>query len=710
MRYRKSIHLRWLAASAAVFAATQITYAQVEFDEVVVTTGFRQEPLTESVGSVAVIDSGIIEVRAAEHLETVLTSAANVTLTSGSSRSRFVQIRGVGDLEQFVDPKHFPSVGVSFDGIDLGGLVSAAMLFDVEQIDVLRGPQGTAFGASALAGQIDIRSRAPADTFDAHLDAGLGDYGTASFGFAAGGALAQGLSGRIALQRNRSDGYIDNAWLGRDDTNGREESTLRARLRFSPSDRSEVDVTGLRFESDNGYDAFSLDNTRVTLSDEPGRDDLDLTAIGVVARIGLDSGAAIEARTSWLDSETDYGFDEDWTFVGICDGTLCDPVFDFFSNADRYQRRRTDRALDVRWLGEAGSRRARPVRYVIGVYAQDRDESLDRQYYGPFASSYASSRVAVYGQVQAGLSERLELTVGYRRERFDDDYRDSNAFASASDDSISSGEMALGIEVTERVSMYATLARGNKPGGVNTEGSSVRPFVQPRFQDFLDSRLVIRRESLTSLELGVKTRLARQRLGMRAALFRMERDDAQLESWFWDPVNFLWVGVLDNADGSNTGAELELDFAVTGNWMLRASLGVLDTEVDSLTTFDLDLDNFVVRDGIEQAKAPSWTAYLGSEWLIGSDWRIAVDLDASDAHRFGYYHDATIPGATRFNASLTRTIGATELALWARNLLDEDYAVHGLYFGNDPRKGWVPESYRQPGEPRVVGLSLRHVF
>ncbi len=62
------------------------------------------------------------------------------------------------------------------------------------------------------------------------------------------------------------------------------------------------------------------------------------------------------------------------------------------------------------------------------------------------------------------------------------------------------------------------------------------------------------------------------------------------------------------------------------------------------------------------------------------------------------------------SASLTRILGATELMLFARNLLDEDYAVHGLYFGNDPRKGYLPERYLQDGEPRLVGLSVRHSF
>ena len=195
-----------------------VPLAQETADDVVISTGFRPQSLSGSTGSTAVIDSSLIDSRGAVHLETVLGTVGNVTLSSASSRSRFVQIRGIGDLEQFVDPKHFPSVGITIDGIDVGGLASAAMLFDVSRIEILRGPQGTQYGATGLAGQVNILSRAPDTRFDAYLDAGIGDFGAARVGIAAGGPLGESLSGRIAVHHHRGDGYIENSWLGRDDT------------------------------------------------------------------------------------------------------------------------------------------------------------------------------------------------------------------------------------------------------------------------------------------------------------------------------------------------------------------------------------------------------------------------------------------------------------------------------------------------------------
>jgi outer membrane receptor protein involved in Fe transport len=699
-------------AFSALLSFTEAAHAQAEPAEepveVIVTTGFRPSALTDSVGSSTIIDARAVRERGAVHVEAVLGTAANVSMTSAASRARFVQIRGVGDLEQFVGPKHYPSVGVTVDGIDLGGIASAAMLFDVDQIEVLRGPQGTRFGASALAGQVFVRSVAPDSGSGTYLEASAGDYGTASLGFAAGGALAGNLAARVALQSHRGDGYIENGWLGADDTNGYDESTLRARLHWTPGAATSLDITAIGFDSDNGYDAWSLDHTRETLSDQPGSDDLDLSSLGLTGRIDLESGSAFEAALTWLDSTVDYGFDEDWSHPGLCDGTTCTSA-DEFSNTDLYERSREDLALDLRWLGDGLSAGGRDRRYVLGVYAQDREESFAREYYGPFASDYAADRLALYGQIEADLGMRLELTLGLRYERFDDAYADSFAFSSASDDELHSGEIALRYELAAGGNVYALVARGQKPGGVNTEASSVFPLLEPRFQDFVGPRLRFGDEALTNVELGYKADLAEGRLGLRAAVFSMSRDGAQLESWFVQYVPFMFVGLLDTADGDNSGMEVDLDYRATDRWRLRASVGLLDTEVESLTSFDIDLDDFVNRAGIDQAKSPSWQAYLGSEWTLDR-WRIALDIDANDSERFGYYHDGLIPGATLVSASLTRIFGATEVMVFARNLLDEEYAVHGLYFGNDPRKGYLPERYLQDGEPRLVGLSVRHGF
>jgi len=708
----RCVVFRRKAAAIAIAMSPAFLHAQEEqpppvVEEIVVTAGFRENDLMNVPASITVVDAITIEDRAAQHLESVLNTAANINFSSGSSRARFVQVRGVGDLEQFVDPKHFPSVGITMDEIDLGGTANAGMLFDVEQVEILRGPQGTRFGGSALAGMVNIRTNKPTESFEGYIQAGAGNYGGWNIGGVISGPLSDTVTGRLAIQQNKSDGYIDNVFLGRDDTNGYDETYVRAVLHLNPSDESAYSLTAFYFDGRNGYDAFSLDNTRDTLSDIPGHDNQKSFALAGRAEWQVGESSTLQAVATWLDSDLEYGFDEDWTFVGICDGTLCDPVDDLFSNTDNYLRDRDEISLDIRLLGNSPGF---DTQYVVGIYAQQRDEDLHREYYGDFFSFYETQRQAIYGQVEVAVNERWKLTAGIRYERFDDNYQDSFGFQSSSDDSLHSGELTLSYQAAGSTLLYATLSRGNKPGGVNTEASANLPFMQPVFQSFMQTRLTIDTETLINRELGLKGAYLDNRLILRAAMFHMDRDDAQLESWMWDGVNFLWIGFLDNVDGFNLGAEIELRYQLSDQVELFGSLGLLETEIEEITTFDLDLDDFVTRNDIDQAKSPAWQFNLGTNVAFNDKLSARLEFEGRDDSRYGYYHGESIDSYVLVNASLRYRLGRTELQLWGRNLTDEDYAVHGLYFGNDPRKGWVNETYYQYGEPRVFGISATYAF
>ena len=704
---RSTILIAIVMSLSSALLPAQEDRASPILEEVVVTAGFRDNELMSTPASITVIDETTIRDRAAQHLETVLNTAPNVNYSSGGSRARFLQVRGVGDLEQFVDPKHYPSVGITVDDINLGGTANAGMLFDAEQVEILRGPQGTRFGGSALAGMVNIRSNGPTESLEGYIDVGMGNYGSWNVGGVISGPLNDTVTGRLAVQQNKSDGYIDNVFLGRNNTNGYDETSVRAVLHLDPSDRSAYSLTALYFDGRNGYDAFSLDNSQDTLSDEPGHDNQESLALAGSAEWQIGESSTLQAVATWLESDLEYGFDEDWTFVGICDGTLCDPVFDLFSNTDNYLRDRNEVSLDIRLLHNSPGA---DTQYVVGIYAQQRDEDLHREYYGDFFSVYEAERRAIYGQVETAVNERLTLTAGARYERFDDNYEDTFDFQSSSDDSLTSGELTLTYQAAGSTLLYATLSRGTKAGGVNTEASANLPFMQPVFQAFMQPRLRVDTETLLNRELGLKGAYLDNRLALRAAVFHMDRDDAQLESWMWDGVNFLWIGFLDNVDGSNWGAEIELNYQISRQVELFGSLGWLETEIEEITTFDLNLDDFITRYDIDQAKSPEWQFNLGTNLAFSDRLSARLELEGRDASFYGYYHAESVDSYILMNASLRYRLGRTELQLWGRNLTDEDYAVHGLYFGNDPRKGWVNESYYQYGEPRVVGVSVRYSF
>ena len=274
---------------AACCLASQAVADPARLEEVLVTAELRPALLLSQVGSISVISAEDIREREAQHLEGVLSLAPNVNFAGGTSRARFFQIRGVGERSQFQEPLN-PSIGLVIDGIDFSGLGGAGTLFDVQQVEILRGPQGTLHGANALAGLIDIRSGEPEAEPALRVEAGAADYDSWNVGVVGTGPLlTDQLLFRLAVNRFHSDGFIENDYLGRDDTNGQDETTLRGKLRWLPTGRDTVDLTAMYIDIDNGYDAFSLDNTRHTLSDEPGKDRQDSRALGLEWRRELDA-------------------------------------------------------------------------------------------------------------------------------------------------------------------------------------------------------------------------------------------------------------------------------------------------------------------------------------------------------------------------------------------------------------------------------------
>jgi outer membrane receptor protein involved in Fe transport len=147
----------------ALTSASTALAQERAIEEILVFGEVRETELNELPASVSVISADQLTRRSARHIEDALSLTANVNVASGSSRSRFFQIRGIGERGQFIEPLN-PSVGVLIDGVDISNAATAATLFDIDQIEVFRGPQGTRYGANALAGLINIRTRGPEST------------------------------------------------------------------------------------------------------------------------------------------------------------------------------------------------------------------------------------------------------------------------------------------------------------------------------------------------------------------------------------------------------------------------------------------------------------------------------------------------------------------------------------------------------------------
>src|SRR3984885_1785107 len=166
-----------LSAGANAAASASDGSNDQPLDEIVVTATLRSVPLQEMPGSVSVLTGAALRDAGQQHFEDVLPLVPNLNWAGDTSRPRYFQIRGIGELQQYQGAPN-PSVGFLIDDIDFSGLGTAGTLYDIDQVDVLRGPQATRYGANALGGLIYLRSAEPTDTLYGRVEGGGADYGT----------------------------------------------------------------------------------------------------------------------------------------------------------------------------------------------------------------------------------------------------------------------------------------------------------------------------------------------------------------------------------------------------------------------------------------------------------------------------------------------------------------------------------------------------
>ncbi|RUO29345.1 hypothetical protein CWE12_10210 [Aliidiomarina sedimenti] len=689
--------------------SAQTTENEVSIERITVVGEFRAKGLQDVPASVSVLSAEDIRSRQAEHLEDALAMTPNLNLASGGSRANYIQIRGIGERSQFVDPIN-PSVGLVIDGINYSGLGQAATLFDIGQVEVFRGPQSTRFGADAMAGMVYLSSHELTDYADGQLELNHANYNSFGAGAAFGGALNDSFRLRGSLYRYQSDGFVENTYLGRSDTNGQDELTFRLNGEWQMAPDLNMLLSYHRFDIDNRYDAFSLDLDRTTLSDMPGQDTLDSHAVrSQLNYTGLDT-AELQFSLSVLTAEQIYSFDEDWAYQGI------EPGWEY-SAFDAYDRERDDTTAELRLLSSTPIEVAGVATdWVAGVYVRQSDMQLTRTYtsydYAEeaylnalFSSDYETENWAAYGELIQQWTPQLQATYGLRVQGYDNQYRDSRAIVANPSDTTWGGRASLQYTLDDNQQVYVSLARGFKQGGVNGEAlGRADDEGLGEASEFLESVATFAPELLINSELGYRLHMPEHSLNANVTLFHSWRDDMQVNAYVLRDQQF--VSYLDNASsGRNYGLEIELDYLPTDRLRVFSALGVMQTE---LRNFQPEAGELI--SGREQAHAPNYQLHAGIEYQLAASLQLRVEMDARDGFYFSNTHDQRSSSHQLLHARLNYFVGDWVLSLWGRNLTDEDYATRGFYFGNDPRDGYSAKNYVQYGEPRRVGFTARYQF
>ena len=664
-------------------------FALNEIEEVKVVADFRGAEAASLATSLSVLDADKIAQSGARHFDELISALPNVNFSGGTSRARFFQIRGIGERSQFAEPLN-PSVGYIVDNVDFSGVGSIGTLMDVSQVEVFRGPQGTRYGANALAGLIYIKTNDPTQEQSLDLSLSAGEYDHRTLGLVVNQPLSDNTAIRFALETHESNGFYENDFLDIDDNNARDEHTARLKLAMNDLAGWQVIAGASHVDVDNGYDVFTFNNSRRTLSDQPGKDDQTSLSLFVEASRDL-ANAELILIGAHADSELEYSYDEDWTFTGF------DPIG--YTSFDQYLRDKSVTSLEARLLSNPTSRVfGDSTDWLVGLYRLEQEEDLTRNYTfaaGPFDSRYDFDTSALFFQMDTQLSDTWELAWGARLERRSTDYDNSDGTDVSPSESLWGGRIALKYDLAPATMVYLSLARGYKSGGFNTDGT-----LPDNLREF-DS------ESLIEWELGIKSRLLNNRLSLTGAIFYDERKDQQVKSSFVESRpdgSTEFIDFLGNAaEGTNKGLELSATWLASDYFSIDASVAVLDAKFDDfINEFGEDLS------GRDQAQAPGNSYQLGLNWQMGT-WRANLSLVGKDDFFFSDRHDLKSKEQNLVNANVAYDNNRFSVNLWARNLGDSDYTVRGFgSFGNNPQNGYQTEPYVQFGEPRVIGITTEY--
>ena len=696
--------------------------AETSIEEIIVSSDFRQEQLKNIPTSITVIDSEIIDQRNSGHLEQILALAPNVNFAAGASRGRYFQIRGIGERSQFVDPLN-PSVGTYVDDIDFTGFGGAATLLDIDQVEVLRGSQGTRFGANALAGVINLKTADPSAESMGYIKTSASSYNGRNLETAFGGAVNDQWLYRVATGKTLSDGFITNTTLDRKDTNNIDELTSRLKLRYLAADNLTIDFTALHLDIDNSYDAFSLDGNRNTLSDEPGHDRQNTTAFAVNTHWAASDAYSMKTIITSNRSDTEYSYDEDWSYLDLWVDTMDGADTEEYQGFDSYQRDISRDSAEVRWLsGPSG--KVLNSDWLIGIYRQNSNIKLLRSYvgiyrgyfnsddpadyvnwdtpreWGLFDSEYDTETTSVFAQAKTPLHNNLNLTSGLRYESWKSEYTDSNAITGKNSENLLGGKLALELTTDTDNLLFANLTRGYKAGGFNSE----EDLPSENYRQF-DT------EYQWNYEVGAKLYSPSGVLSNSITAFYVDRKDLQLKSSIYDESQNKWIEYIANAGtGYSYGVEWEMTFQPQDNLRIASSLGLLKTKITEHNNADPDAFNLKDR---EVAHAPEYSFATSMQYDLTEKLTATLEVEGKDKFYYSDSHNYQSQAYTLVNARLAYQANGYQLTAYINNATDKDYGVRGFSgWDNDPRtgEGFDETSYQQLGAPKVIGLSVRADF
>src|SRR5210317_288589 len=678
-----------------------------DVEEVIVQGDWRDTKLIEEDSSVLVLTSKEIDSAPIKHFENLSYLIPNLNFAASDSRARHFQIRGIGERSGYERTPN-SAVGFLVDDIDYSGQGGIATTFDVDQIEVHRGPQGSRIGSSAMAGLIYIKTKEPTKEFEGVSEITTGAYGTRNVGIAFGGSAQdnEDFTYRIALRKDYSDGFRKNLYSGKSDTSKKDESTYRLKANWEINSESTIKFLMTQIDLDDPADIWTIDGSLNTLSDRPGMDSQKTDAYGIKFFHETDN-FEFQSLTSVTDTNVVFSYDADWGNPA----THAPYIYDYFSET---QRKRETFSQEFRFLSNLADLDVnKRSEWVLGVhFFESKEANLknDDGIYGdpldpssPYISESSSSskfsvnNSSIFGNLNYLINDSTTFSLSARWEDSELTYSDSFGESFNPSDKISGGKISISKILKQDTNIFLSIARGYNQGGFNLNlGLDANS---------INSNLYYDPEFLTNYEIGLNSKIENLNMNLAAVIFHSDRKDQQvLISTQVDPTdpNTFTFLTQNAAEGTNKGLELDFNLELTESFDFFSRFGILKTEINNWKSRP-DLE------GRAQAHAPRRSYAYGINWSITDRASLSIDTVGKSSFYYSDSHDNQSKPYSLTNISYKYSIRSWTYSIWARNIFDEYYSVRGFYFGNEA-PDFKDTLYERHGDPRHVGMTVRYDF
>ena len=727
---------RRVAAIIIGIAFTGPLFAQVVLEEVIVTATKRAESIQDVPISITSLSDERLNSKFSGGETILALASAAPSLYAESSNGRHAPrfyLRGLGNAD--FDQAASQPVSIVFDEVAMEQVTLKSFpVFDLADVEVIRGPQGTLYGRNTTAGIIKLNSKRPTQELDGFVRASVGSLDSFNLDAAVGGGLIDDvLSARVSLlSQNRGD-YIDNGFTGQKDAiGGHNELAGRIQLLWTPTDNFSALLLHQRRQLDgNSASAFraniitpgtndlnsNFDRDTVWY-DGGGNNPAEIDSNGTT--LTLDWDLDTHTITSITSYQTGDQFARGDIDGGVVDPTLTIPTppgiscidagfvipifgpartcpdFIFISSDTGGNNPIEQFSQEIRVASNSDG----AWNYQVGAFIFDDELSTSTEFgIGPGPKDtvvgsialHENSTWAVFVEGEYDFSDQTTLTVGVRYTDDEKDYTPvvappTQAPINLGDENVS-WNVSLAFAPNDYSQVYGRIAAGFRA-----------PSIQARNAAFGGPVTTATSETIQSYEFGYKADIS-DRIRLNAAVFYYEIDDMQLTA-IGGAGNFTTL--LNAKTGTGTGVEFDIDFVVNENLILTGGFGYADTEIEDpalsitpgiggATILDpINADGNAIIDGNPFQHAPEWTlnaelSYIyptanGNEIFFFTDWKFKGDTNDFLYESVEFDFDSQFEGGLRFG--YRNNEHNYEIALFGRNITDEENPIGGIDFSN----------------------------